>query len=492
MSIDDAGAALAAARAQPAQGAQSGPTGLARDKLGVVAIAFFVVAAAAPMAAVVGASPVLFASVGPATPLVYAIAALLVALFSVGYLRMSQYVTNAGGFVAYIAKGLDHRWATGGAGLAIVCYLSLQFGLWSQYGVFAQSLVNDLFGIDLPPVIWILGTLLAITALITRGVDASLKVLGVLIVGESLIVAILVVSLVADHGWGVFSVKGFTTDNLFSPGLGVALLFAFLCFTTFEATVVFSEEAREPRRTIPRALYLVIAFVGFFYGISTWVIGGAVGIDKVQGVATKDPAGFIFGLAEASAGHATNIAMQTLVVTSFIAMLLGVGNMFARYLFALGRAGVLPAQFSAVTPKGAPASAGIANGLIVGVVLGVSLIAGADPIVTLFAWFSALGTAAFMSILLLASVSIVAFFARNTNETNRWVTVVAPVLSIAAFSYVAYLVLDNYTLLSGTNSTARWLLVSLPVAVIVGFVRGHLKPSIDYHGPAFAPDLPSL
>ena len=463
---------------------------MARDKLGVVAIAFFVVAAAAPMAALVGASPVIFASVGPATPLVYAIVALLVALFSVGYLRMSHYVTNAGGFVAYIAKGLDRRWATGGAGLAIICYLSLQFGLWSQYGFFAQSLVKDLFDIDIPPVVWILATLLATTELITRGVDASLKVLGVLIVAEVVIIAILLVSLVADHGLSVFSVKGFTTDNLFSPGLGIALLFAFLCFTTFEATVVFSEEAREPRKTIPRALYLVIAFVGLFYGLSTWVIGGAIGVDKVQGAAAENPGGLIFALAETSAGHSMNIAMQVLVVTSFIAMLLGVGNMFARYVFALGRAGVLPTQFSTVTDKGAPAAAGIANGVIVGMVLGVSLLAGADPIVTLFAWFSALGTAAFMAILILASVSIVAFFARNAVESNRWVTVVAPVLSIVAFSYVGYLVLDNYSLLSGTDTTARWLLLSLPVALIVGFVRGHLKPSIDYHGPAFRPDLP--
>ena len=30
------------------------------------------------------------------------------------------HITNAGGFVAYIAKGLGNRWATGGAGLAIL------------------------------------------------------------------------------------------------------------------------------------------------------------------------------------------------------------------------------------------------------------------------------------------------------------------------------------------------------------------------------------
>src|SRR6478609_2344396 len=77
--------------------------GLGANKLGVIAIAFFVIAAAAPMAAVIGASPVLFVAVGPATPIIYLLAALIIAVFSVGYLRMSRHITNAGGFVAYIA-----------------------------------------------------------------------------------------------------------------------------------------------------------------------------------------------------------------------------------------------------------------------------------------------------------------------------------------------------------------------------------------------------
>ena len=458
---------------------------LASDKLGVMAVAFFVVAAAAPMAALVGASPVIFASVGPAAPLVYAIAALLIALFAVGYLRMSRYITNAGGFVAYIAKGIGNKWATAGAGLAILCYVTLQIGLWSQYGVFAQSLIVDLFDVDLPPVVWILLTLAVVTALVTRGVDASLLVLGVLIVAETLVIVVLLVSLVADHGLSVFSVEGFTTDNLFGPGLGVSLLFAFLCFTAFEATVVFSEEARDPRRTIPRALYLVIVFVGVFYGLSTWMVGGAIGPNAVQEAAATDPAGLYFELAETTTGHWLNLSMQVLVVTSFIAMLLGLANMFSRYLFALGRAGALPATLSRVSRFGTPVTSAIINCVFIGVVLAVALLAGADPILTMFAWFSALGTAAFMSILFLTSIAIVVFFQRHGDEHSIWVTVVAPGASIIAFAYVGYLTWDNYTLLSGTSSAARWLLILVPIAVVAGYALGRVKPSISYDAQQF-------
>jgi amino acid transporter len=367
----------------------------------------------------------------------------------------------------------------------VLCYFTLQVGLWSQYGVFAQSLIIDLFNVDLPPVFWVVLTLAGVTALVTRGVDASLLVLGILIVAETLVVAVLLIALLLDHGFSVFSVSGWTADNLFGPGLGVSLLFGLLCFTAFEATVVFSEEAREPRRTIPRALYLVIAFVGLFYGLSTWMIGGAIGPNQIQDAAANDPAGLIFGLAESSAGHALNLAMQILVVTSFIAMLLGLANMFSRYLFALGRAGAMPRRLSTVSKFGTPVTAAVINCVIVGVFLSGALVAGADPIVTMFAWFSALATAAFMAILILTSVAIVVFFRKHDDVHNPWVTIIAPVASTLAFAYVGYLTWDNFTLLSGTSSSGRWLLAFVPLVVIAGYGLGRVKPSISYDAQQF-------
>lgn len=461
-------------------------TKLASNKLGVLAVAFFVVAAAAPMAAIIGASPVVFSAVGPAAPLAYLLAALLIALFSVGYLRMSLYITNAGGFVAYISKGLGNTWATGGAGLAILTYLTLQVGLWAQFGVFAQQLVANISGLSsAPPLLWIVVFVVFVTLLTVRGVDASLRLLGLLITLETAITAIFLVALVAHHGVRVFSVAGFTSKNLFGPGIGVALLFAFLCFTAFEATVVFSEEAREPRRTIPRALYLVIAFVGAFYGLTTWIIGGAVGIDAIQKTATANPANFIFNLAAANAGHLVELTMQILVVTSFVAMMLGLANMFSRYLFALGRAGVLPKRLATVSARGTPSTAALVNGVVTGGIVATWLLAGADPINVVFAWFTALGTASFVSMLVLTSIAIVFFFVRKGVPDGWWSNVIAPILSVVTFFYVAFLTLENYTLLSGSGGTAMWLLLAVPAFLLAGLVRGLTKKSIDYGAQVF-------
>jgi amino acid transporter len=459
-------------------------TGLRSNRLGVLAVAFFVIAAAAPIAAVVGASPVLFSASGPGTPVIYAIAALLIALFSVGYLRMSREITNAAGFVAYIAKGLGSRWATGAAGIALVTYIALQGGLWSQFGVFAQQLVIGLIGVEVPVYVWIVAALVLTTLLTMRGVDASLKVLGLIIVEETLVIVALVVCLILQRGWGIFTLDGFTAGNVFGPGLGISLLFAFTCFTSFtsfKATVVFSQEAINPRRTIPRALYLVIAFVGIFYAVSTWAISGAIGIGNIQAEATKDPAGLIFGLAAQTAGEWLSTIMQVLVVTSFIAMLLGISNMFARYLFALGRAGTLPTRLAATNRRGAPAVAALVNGIRILIVISAFRAFGADPITTIFAWLVALGTAGFITILILTSIAIIVYFARQKTSDNPWVTTIAPVLSCLAFLAIGYLTISNYdALLGGAGGVAKWLLLLIPVAFATGFAVASYKPTIRY------------
>ncbi|NWO17032.1 MAG: APC family permease [Corynebacterium sp.] len=442
---------------------------LRANRLGALAIAFFVIAAAAPIAAVAGASPVLFSAVGAATPLIYLFAALLIALFSIGYLRMAEEVSSAAGFVAYIAKGLGSRIAAGAAGIVLITYLSLQSGLWAQFGTFAQHLFTSLLGIEVPVYALIVIALALTTFLTMLGVDSSLKVLGVIILGETLVILILVVSLIANYSFGIFSFRAFTAETIFGPGLGIALLFAFTCFTSFEATVVFSEEAINPRRTIPRALYLVIAFVGTFYGVSTWAISGAIGNDQIQAAASANPSGIIFDLAATSAGNWLSIAIQILVVTSFIAMLLGLSNMFARYLYALGRSRILPQFLSSTNAKGAPANAAFSNGVLVLLIVSTFLAFGADPIEIIYSWLVALGTAGFVLILILASIAIVVYFARKNADGNPVATKIAPAVSCLAFLSIGYLTITNYdALLGGAGGIAKWLLLLLPVSFLIG------------------------
>ncbi|OFV78623.1 APC family permease [Rhodococcus erythropolis] len=458
-------------------------SGLRPSRLGVGAIIFFVVAAVAPMAAIIGASPVVFSANGVTAPMVYLLAALLFVVFSAGYVAMSRHIRNAGGFVAYIARGLGARVATAGAGLAILFYGSLQIALWSQFSVFAHTLIADKLGIDIPPLVIVFVVLAAVTILSVVGVDLSLKVLGVLVALEIAALVVLDAAIIFSGGGpSGNSLAAFDPSSLVGPGLGVAFLFAFACFTGFEATVVFSEEAKNPRRTIPRAVYGSIAFIGLFYATTVWALGNSVGSESVQAAATAEPAGFVFSIAEREVGPWLATSLEVLVVTSFVAMLIGFQNMFARYLYALSRAGVLPARLGTVTAKsGTPATAALSVGVLIAVVIAGFGLAGADPITVTFSWLLSLGTVALIVILILTSVAIIAFFLRNTLESNPWTTKIAPLLSIAGFGSVAYIAVTNYdVLLGGQGGIAQWLLLLIPVFAIAGYLWATVRPAIDY------------
>lgn len=320
------------------------------------------------------------------------------------------------------------------------------------------------------------------TALAMRGVDLNLKVLGILLVLEIAVVAILVIGIVIGAAGNPPSIESFSPSVLANPGFGVAVLFVFACFTTFEATTVFSEEARDPRRTIPLALYAVVLFVAVFYTVATWAVSYAVGPDQVQQAATEDLAGIIFGLAATYVGPWLDVTMQVLVVSSFIAMLIGMQNMFARYGFALARAGVLPKPLARVGRRSqAPAAAALANGLIVAVIVTGSLLAGADAIEVVYAWFVALGTVGFIVMMALASLAIVVFFLREKVEHGFWTTKAAPAASLVLVAAVLVIALQNYdAMLFSEGATAKLLLWLIPIGFALGALLPTVKKDIDY------------
>ena len=82
-------------------------TGRRRVALSTRRIIFLVVAAAAPLAAMIGNLPIaLGRGNGPATPAAFLFASLVLLLFTVGYAAMGRRVVNTGAFYTYVAKGL--------------------------------------------------------------------------------------------------------------------------------------------------------------------------------------------------------------------------------------------------------------------------------------------------------------------------------------------------------------------------------------------------
>ncbi|NEE45955.1 APC family permease, partial [Streptomyces sp. SID8455] len=95
-------------------------------------------------------------------------------------------------------------------------------------------------------------------------------------------------------GDGGISFASFSPGNVFVPGMAAVLACAFAAFTGFESTVIYRREARSPERTVPRATYIAVAFLGLFYAFVVWSVIQAFGDAKVVQAAADDPGGLFF------------------------------------------------------------------------------------------------------------------------------------------------------------------------------------------------------
>ncbi|HKD97537.1 MAG TPA: APC family permease, partial [Micromonosporaceae bacterium] len=310
-------------------------------------VVFVVIAAAAPMAAMVGNTPLaLLYGNGPGLPVAYLVAAVALLCFSVGYAAMSRRVVNTGAFYTYVARGIGRPPAVGAAYLAVLSYTALTVGLAGAFGYFVKLVLAEE---DIHVAWeWPAAVAIVVVALLGyRSADLSAKVLGVLMILEFAILIIFDASVLIHNGIHALPIEAFNPKYVFTGSIGIGLMFAITSFVGFESAALYGEETADPVRSIPRATYIAVISIGVFYFFTTWFTVGSIGVDQTHQVAadlqkTDDLGQLLFNQADAYAGTAVMDVMAVLLCTSVLASMLAVHNAASRYMFALGRERVLP------------------------------------------------------------------------------------------------------------------------------------------------------
>ena len=455
---------------------------LREGALGVGAVTFFVVSAAGPLVAIAGGYPVgmmLGNGAGIPATLLCCVAILLV--FAVGYTAMSRHVVTAGGFYAFAARGLGGIAGGAAALIAVIAYNAMQVGLYGMFGAALRALVEQYAGLTLP---WYVYSLLAVAVVAILGyrqVDLSAKILSFLVIGEYLAVLFLDAAILYRGGARGITLASFTPAAALSGSPAIALLFCFASFMGFEATTIYGEEARDPERTIPRATYLSVVLIGAFYAFSLWSLIVGAGADQLVAhlKSLPDPTRFLFEMSDLYVGPWLSATMSVLFVTSVFAGLLAFHNASARYFYALGREGVLPAGLGRTHPLHfSPHAGSMVQSVIGTAVVIIFAVARADPILTLFSWMTNLATLGVIALMALASAAVPAYFRRRGGEPPELLrTQLAPGLAALALLGVLVLAVIHFDVLTGSSG---WMSVALPailpLAACVGAARAlHLR-----------------
>ncbi len=448
------------------QSIADGPTDrLAKNSIGLAHIVFFVVAAAAPLTAVVGATPAAFAfGNGAGVPGAFVLAGILYLLFSVGFTAMSRHVGGAGAFYTYITHGIGKPAGVGGALMALITYFAVQIAVYGLFGVFMAGAMAPIM--ELPWWVWSFVALIVVHVCGQRNVAFSGAILGVCMIAEIAILLLLDIGIVlAGGGPEGFGFTSFSPATVFAPGLGVALVFVVGSYIGFEATAIFGEEAENPEKTIPRATYVAVLLITVFYAFSTWAIVQFYGPAAVQPTAAAGLEGFYFAATDTILGPWASQVMNILLITSLFACILSFHNTLNRYFFALGREGLAFKLLGKVHPMhGSPYVAGMLQSAIAAIVLVLFILAGADPYTVVFSWMSALAVIGILTVQALVSIAIILFFRKAKTDHGVWTTVIAPVLGLIGLLGALGLVIANLSLLSGSESL---IVKSFPYLIVL-------------------------
>ncbi|GII65089.1 amino acid permease [Sphaerisporangium krabiense] len=463
---------------------------LAKDRLGVPSVVFFVISAAAPLTVVAGVVGTAYAVTGvTGVPLAFLVLGAILAVFAVGYVTMARHVVNAGAFYAYTAQGLGRPLGVATAWVALLAYNALQVGLYGLIASAADPLLVDWFGVSLDwwvvaLVAWALTGALGLTR-----VDLNGRVLAVLLIAEIAIVVVFDIANLTHPAASGYSAEGLTPSSLFMPGLGALIAVCVAAFSGFESSVVFSEESKDARRTVPVATYVALAVIAGLYAVSSWAVSVSVGPDQVVEASKSQGTALLFDLAGRHLGPAVATAGSALFVTSIVAALIAFHNTIARYVFALGRERVLPAVFGRTSVRtGAPLIGSVTQSVVGLAVIAVYAFAGLDPLVDLLFTSGAFGGFGVLLLLAGTSVAVLLFFARTPGTENAWRTKVAPAAAAVLLFVVLGLALTNFDVVLGVepSSPLRWILpgayvVAIALGVLWGLALRARRPDVYAH-----------
>ncbi|MFJ3673107.1 APC family permease [Streptomyces sp. NPDC090106] len=457
---------------------------LRADRLGTGGLLLSVLAATAPLMVVAGVMPTTFAVMGiVGQPLLFVVLGVVLILFSIGYAEMSRHVHNAGAFYAYISRGLGGTAGAGAALVALVAYNALQVGI---YGIFGFE-VSGLFATyaDLEIAWWIpaLVAALAVGALGWLKIDVNARVLGVLLVIEVALVVIFDIAAVADPAKEGLSLHAFDPGTLTGAGVGTALCFCIAAFLGFEQAPVYAEETSRPHILVPRVMFLAVGGVAVFFALSSWALTVATGPAAIVGESQKQSAGLLFGLTESRLGATFTDVLHVLFVTGMFAAMLSFHNVVARYSFAMGREGLLPAAFGRTTgSSGAPGTGSLLQTAVAVVVVAGFAIADdkpvgdpTEPVLHLFTWGGNIGALGVILLMAAASFSVVVFFARRGSAgAQAWRLVTSALAGTALLVIAGYTVKDFDVLVgAGPDSTLSLLLPGIiALALLAGVAQG--------------------
>jgi amino acid transporter len=354
----------------------------------------------------------------PLTIIAAGAAAFLLALVVAEFTRIEP---SSGSFITYVDSSLGR-----GAGAATALLISVAFTV-AIAGVFAMA--GAMISLTLAhytswhpswlPIALVMTA--AAVALTLRGASLSTGVIAVAIVVQILVMLAVCVVVLADRGRHLSS-SPFLWSHLHNglAGLSAGFPLALYMLIGWENAAALAEDTRQPQHTVPRALFIALAFTTGLFVLFAFTTVTGFHYDTASIGRASVP---FLTMADHYLGKAALLAWLA-GIASVLSTLVAAVNAQARMIFDGGRTGLLPAVLGhSRPPDQTPVNAlltmaGIGSAIVLAWWLchQVGLVGGGTDPVNLYAECSTVGTIILLFVYLLTAISLPVFILRRHRE----------------------------------------------------------------------------
>ena len=381
---------------------------------------------------------------GLGSPLVVLVAAVAIALLGNTLSQFSRAIPSTGGFITFIGKTFGGTSAVTTALVAGVGYIIAISSVLVISGGFLSIMIAYYTGTNIP---WIIFSALFTAGamfMMFRGVAVSTKLAGFFFAFELIVLLVVSIAVLIKNGGHLSSVPFQPSKVLHGfSGLGLAFPLSIYLFIGWENSAALAEETTNPRRNVPRAVFLSIALMA-----ATYLLVAYATVSGFHYSATALTAPLIPFIAVAH-GVATWLTFIAYLagLTSTLGVLIAAVNSQCRLIFNAGREGLLPRWLGYVHPvRRTPVNAiiafvGIASVITLGWALGHWIGGSSGELSALNFFFesSSMGTILILFVYLASNVALPFFYRKFLPaEFSIIKHVVLPALGVVAIAIPIY------------------------------------------------------
>lgn len=306
--------------------------------------------------------PLVFALAGGATWFVYLLATIAILMIGICVSRFARLSASPGSLYTYTANTLPPVFGAIAAWALLLAYIatgaSVAGGALYYSSVLGQQLMQWA-----PPALPTLAVVCLVAGLIAwRDVKLSAEtMLWIEAVSVSLI-GIILIALPIKLGFHL-DPEQFQLKSIHFSGLGPALVLSIFSFCGFESATTLGGEAREPLRTIPRAVLQCALLSGLFFMLCSYAeVMGFRGEASELSSSTSP----LHLLANKAGISLLGTAIDFGAAVSMFACVLACTTAAARVLMRMARGGILPRALERTSRKhGTPSAAVVLSAVLI-------------------------------------------------------------------------------------------------------------------------------